>query len=102
MTDPLHIALFTDFHPAPLGGVQTAMRSLCDGLLGLGHRVTVFCPPAPESTPADPETIALRPVPGLRLSSGGPVVLPTRANRKLIDAAFDDRGPVDLVHTLTT
>ncbi|MRH87744.1 glycosyltransferase [Nocardia sp. SYP-A9097] len=97
----MHIAIFTDFHPATLGGVQTAMRSLCDGLRGLGHRVTVFCSPAPGSVVSDADTVVLDSVP-FKMSTGLPVVLPTRTNRRLIDAAFATRGPVDIVHTLTT
>ncbi|WP_245677228.1 glycosyltransferase [Nocardia acidivorans] len=99
--DSLHIALFTDFHPATLGGVQTAMRSLCDGLRALGHRVTVFCAPAPGSLAADGNTVVLDSVP-FKMSTGLPVVLPTRGNRRVIDAAFAERGPVHIVHTLTT
>ncbi|MFD0360141.1 glycosyltransferase [Nocardia sp. GCM10030253] len=102
MADSVHVAIFTDFHPATLGGVQTAMRSLCDSLRQLGHRVTVFCPPAPGSMRSEADTVVLGPVPTLSMSNGLPVVLPTRANRRLIDAAFTERGPVDIVHTLTT
>ncbi|MET9216746.1 MULTISPECIES: glycosyltransferase [unclassified Nocardia] len=96
----MHIALFTDFHPDTLGGVQTAQRALCDGLRGRGHRVSVFTAPAPGSGDSD-DTIPLRTVP-LSMNNGLPVVLPTRANRRLLDAAFAERGPVDVVHTLTT
>ncbi|MEU8898235.1 glycosyltransferase [Nocardia sp. NPDC048505] len=98
----MHLAFFTDFHPATLGGVQTAMRALCDSLRGLGHRVTVFCPPAPGSVAADADIVVLAPVPALALSNGLPMVLPTRATRRAVDAAFAARGPVDLVHALTT
>ncbi|WP_245568893.1 glycosyltransferase [Nocardia concava] len=101
MAESLHIALFTDFHPTTLGGVQTAMRSLCDALRGQGHRVTVFSAPAPGSVPPDPDTVVLRPM-RFAMSNGLPLVLPTRANQRLIDAAFTDRGPFDLVHSLTT
>ncbi|WP_245717669.1 glycosyltransferase [Nocardia jejuensis] len=101
MGDSVHVALFTDFHPATLGGVQTAMRSLWDGLRGLGHRVTVFCPPAPGSTATEPDIVVLDST-RMSMSNGLPVVLPTRANQRLIDAAFAERGPIDLVHTLTT
>ncbi|WP_433599231.1 glycosyltransferase [Nocardia sp. CA-135953] len=101
MADSMHVAIFTDFHPATLGGVQTAMRSLCDGLRGLGHRVTVFCPPAPGSTASDADTVVLGSVP-ISMSNGLPVVLPTRTNQRMIDAAFTERGPIDIVHALTT
>ncbi|MEV0245523.1 glycosyltransferase [Nocardia sp. NPDC050712] len=102
MGDSVHIAFFTDFHPATLGGVQTAMRSLCDSLRGLGHRVTVFCPPAPGSPADDADTVVLAAVPTLKMSNGLPVVLPTRANLRRVDAAFTERGTVDIVHALTT
>ncbi|MCP2298686.1 Glycosyltransferase involved in cell wall bisynthesis [Nocardia amikacinitolerans] len=101
MVDSVHVAIFTDFHPRTLGGVQTAMRSLCDGLRLLGHRVTVFCAPAPGYETADADTVLLRALP-ISMSNGLPVVLPTRANQRLIDAAFAERGPIDLVHALTT
>ncbi|MEV6067735.1 glycosyltransferase [Nocardia sp. NPDC052001] len=100
MADTMHIAIFTDFHPATLGGVQTAMRSLCDGLREQGHRVTVFCAPAPEPAPIDTATVVLSAI-SAKMATGLPVVLPTRANRRLIDAEFAARGPVDVVHTLT-
>src|SRR5690606_13797533 len=91
---PVHIALFTDFHPATLGGVQTAMRALTSGLRGLGHRVTVFCPPAPHPVADDPDLVLLRPVPRATLAGGLPMVLPTRANRYAVDAAFATRARV--------
>ncbi|MBW0271537.1 hypothetical protein ATM97_12315 [Nocardia sp. MH4] len=97
----MHVAIFTDFHPDTLGGVQTAQRALCDGLRGLGHRVTVFTAPAPGSGHPDDDTVLLRTVP-LSMNNGLPVVLPTRANRRLLDAAFAARGPIDVVHALTT
>ncbi|WP_306361365.1 glycosyltransferase [Nocardia sp. CC227C] len=101
MADSLHVAMFTDFHPDTLGGVQTAQRALCDGLRRLGHRVTVFCPPAPGSTTPDGDTVLLRTT-RFTMSNGLPVALPTRANRRLVDTAFAARGPVDIVHALTT
>ncbi|MEV4123567.1 glycosyltransferase [Nocardia sp. NPDC049707] len=101
MADSVHVAIFTDFHPATLGGVQTAMRSLCDGLRRFGHRVTVFCAPASGSTASDDDTVVLGAAP-MSMSNGLPVVLPTRANQRVIDAAFSARGPIDIVHALTT
>lgn len=97
----MHVAIFTDFHPTTLGGVQTAMRSLCAGLRRLGHRVTVFCAPAPGSVPTDADMVELEALP-MSMSNGLPVVLPTRANQRRIDTAFTERGPIDIVHALTT
>ncbi|WP_410872019.1 glycosyltransferase [Nocardia sp. A7] len=96
----MHVALFTDFHPDTLGGVQTAMRSLCDGLRGLGHRVTVFTAPAPGSVLGDADTVVLSASP-FSMSNGLPMVLPSRANRRLIDAALRARD-IDIIHSLTT
>jgi 1,2-diacylglycerol 3-alpha-glucosyltransferase len=99
----VHIALFSDFHPDTLGGAQTALRALCDGLRRAGHRTTVFCAPAPGSAPSAPsgDLIPLR-AQRMSMSGGLPIVLPTGANRRLIDSAFAGRGPVDVVHALTT
>ncbi|WP_245548168.1 glycosyltransferase [Nocardia pneumoniae] len=101
MAESVHVAIFSDFHPATLGGVQTAMRSLCAGLRRLGHRVTVFTAPAPGSVTPDADTVVLQALP-IAMSNGLPVVLPTRANQRRIDAAFAERGPIDIVHALTT
>ncbi|WP_019927522.1 glycosyltransferase [Nocardia sp. BMG111209] len=131
----MHIALFSDFHPDTLGGAQTALRALSSGLRRAGHRVTVFCAPAPVLGPGNPpdavrtphaadaaprprpEVISDSPAAGAHsapadvvllraqpfsMANGLPIVLPTRANERTIDAAFADRAPVDVVHALTT
>ncbi|MFD0362971.1 cytochrome P450 [Nocardia sp. GCM10030253] len=97
----MHIALFTDFHPATLGGIQTSVNSQRRGLERLGHRVTVFTAPTPESTEPDPDLVVLSPLAGV-VVNGFSMVLPTPANNRLIDAAFAERGPIDLVHIQTT
>ncbi|MQY27528.1 hypothetical protein NRB56_31110 [Nocardia sp. RB56] len=118
----MHIALFSDFHPDTLGGAQTALRALSAGLRNAGHRVTVFCPPATNSggaetadaTGADirrpvdpvngtgvPDVVRLRAQP-FSMANGLPIVLPTRAVTRTIDAAFTAGAPVDVVHALTT
>lgn len=96
----MHIAMFVDYHPASLGGVQTAVTALRRGLEHAGHRVTLFT--VPDSTAApDPDIVVLQ---GLSLPAvnGFEVVGPTRGNAALIDAAFAARGPFDIVHTHTT
>ncbi|WP_433633418.1 cytochrome P450 [Nocardia sp. CA-120079] len=96
----MHIAMFMDYHPATLGGVQTAVASLCRGLERAGHRVTLFVAPQPGADRL-PNVVPLRAAGGLAVN-GFPVVLPTKHNAELIDAAFAARGPIDLVHTHTT
>ncbi|MFE9320184.1 cytochrome P450 [Nocardia sp. NPDC052278] len=96
----MHIAMFMDYHPATLGGVQTAVASLCRGLERAGHRVTLFVAPQPGADRL-PNVVPLRAASGLAVN-GFPVVLPTKHNAELIDAAFAAHGPIDLVHTHTT
>lgn len=98
----VHIAMFMDYHPATLGGVQTAVASLRHGLERAGHRVTLFVAPQPGIAP-DPDegVVELAPLAGA-VVNGFPMVLPTARNAALIDAAFAARGPIDLVHTHTT
>ncbi|MET8423115.1 cytochrome P450 [Nocardia sp. NPDC004860] len=96
----MHIAMFVDYHPASLGGVQTAVTGLRRGLERAGHRVTVFTVPDPAAAP-DPDVVALQPLP-VPAVNGFAVVAPTRRNAALIDAEFAARGPVDLVHTQST
>ncbi|MCP2297436.1 Cytochrome P450 [Nocardia amikacinitolerans] len=97
----MHVALFTDFHPATLGGIQTSVNALRRGLERAGHRVTVFAAPTPESTEPDPDLVVLSALAGVRVN-GFAMVLPTPDNTRRIDAAFADRGPIDIVHLQTT
>lgn len=95
----VHIAMFMDYHPTTLGGVQTAVRALCRGLERAGHRVTLFVAPQPGAA-AVPDVVELHAA--ALAVNGFPVVLPGKRNDGLIDAAFAARGPIDLVHTHTT
>ncbi|MFF3226257.1 cytochrome P450 [Nocardia suismassiliense] len=97
----MHVALFTDFHPATLGGIQTSVHAQRRGLERLGHRVTVFTAPTPESTEPDADLVVLSALGGV-VVNGFAMVLPTPANNRAIDAAFAERGPIDVVHTQTT
>ncbi|WP_236567016.1 glycosyltransferase [Nocardia sp. CY41] len=96
----LRIAMFADFHPATLGGIQTSMRAQRAALERLGHHVTVFTIPAPRSTPPDPDIVLLATTSGVTVN-GYPVALPTRRNARLVDAVFAVRG-FDVVHAQTT
>lgn len=97
----MHIAMFVDYHPATLGGVQTAVDSLRHGLERAGHQVTLFVAPAPGAESADPNVVQLQSL-SVPAVNGFSVVLPSRGNDALIDAVFAARGPIDIVHTHTT
>ncbi|MVU80426.1 cytochrome P450 [Nocardia sp. ET3-3] len=96
----MHIAMFVDYHPASLGGVQTAVSALRRGLERAGHRVTLFVAPDRTAAP-DPDIVALHPL-SIPAVNGFEVVAPTRRNAALIDAEFAGRGPIDIVHTQST
>ena len=93
----MHIAFFSDQHPATIGGLQVSLGLQRDRLEALGHTVTV-CAPASTRTPS------------ARYARRGDVLLPsrqignhsfapagTRADRST-DAGFSHRPPVDVVH----
>lgn len=101
----MHVAFFTDLHPATVGGAQISVTSQQRALEQLGHQVTVFTPPLILHPDPDPGLVELKPVPVLArlacvLSKYDDFVFvwPSRANAALIDAAFSERGPIDVVH----
>ena len=59
---PLHIAMFTDFHPNTLGGIATAVEDHRRELVRRGHRVTVIAPTdaADPADPAEPADVAVQ------------------------------------------
>ena len=61
----MHVALFTDLHPATFGGAQVSVDSQRRALEHLGHRVTVFTAPLGTSPDPDPSVVELKPVPVL-------------------------------------
>jgi len=102
----MHVALFTDLHPATFGGAQISVATQRRALEQLGHKVTVFTAPLAETPHADPCVVELKPVPVIaRLArilsryDDYVFVWPSRANRALIDAAFLAGEPIDIVHT---
>lgn len=102
----MHIAMFTDLHPATFGGAQISVASQRRALEQLGHTVTVFTPPRGTSPDPDADVVVLKPVPVIAqlarvLGRYDDFVLvwPSRANREVIDDAFQSRGPIDIVHT---
>ncbi|OBI28368.1 glycosyltransferase [Mycobacterium sp. E2238] len=102
----MHVALFTDLHPDGLGGTQVSVATQRRALEQCGHRVTVFTAPMPGAADPDPCVVELKPVPVIdpimrKLGRHEDYVLvwPSKANRAIIDEAFADRGPIDIVHT---
>ncbi|GAA1480516.1 hypothetical protein GCM10009624_09560 [Gordonia sinesedis] len=96
----MHIAMFTDFHPVTLGGIQHSVNDQRRELERRGHRVTVFAPPDPAALPDD-GVVTLAGVFGVEVN-GYAAVLPTPRNTRIVDDAFTARGPVDIVHVHTT
>jgi len=89
------IALFTDCYTPEVGGVQVAVNTLRQGLLGRGHDVTVFATSHPDATP-EPGIVRLpsatfTPVPEIRMAT--PV--------DLIARSLINRASFDLIHTHT-
>jgi glycosyltransferase involved in cell wall biosynthesis len=102
----LHVALFTDLHPATFGGAQISVDTQRRALEHLGHKVTVFTAPFAKTPDPDPCVVELKAVPVIaRLAQilgrydDYVFVWPSRANRRLIDEAFAAREPIDIVHT---
>ena len=98
----MHIAMFMDFHPATLGGIQTAVRALRRGLSDSGHTVTIFgIAGAIAGENTDDDLFPLATLSGLDVNEFA-VVRPGKRNDRLVDDVFAQRGPIDVVHTLTT
>ncbi|MCJ1716012.1 glycosyltransferase [Curtobacterium sp. VKM Ac-2922] len=91
----MRIALVTDYYLPTLGGVQTAVRALADGLRGAGHDVTVFCPLT--TTSADPGVVGL-PVSPVFRPDGYPFAWSPARLRSVLRREFTARG-IDVVHT---
>ena len=102
----MHVALFTDLHPATFGGAQISVNSQRRALEQLGHQVTVFTPPLTKTPDPDPCVVELKPVPviaelarTLGRYDDFVFVWPSASNAAIIDEAFRTRGPFDIVHT---
>ena len=102
----MHVALFTDLHPASFGGAQISVATQRRALEQLGHQVTVFTAPLSAIPDTDPSVVELKPVPVIAALarmlgrySDFVFVWPSRSNRALIDKAFRAREPIEIVHT---
>ncbi|QIS04629.1 glycosyltransferase [Nocardia brasiliensis] len=95
----MHVAIFADVSFGTVGGLPSALVAQRNALRRHRHRVTMFASAATAAA-ADPDLVVLEGVSGWR-ADGSVLVVPNGANAGLIDAAFAERGPVDVVHVLT-
>ena len=91
----VQIALVTDYYLPTIGGVQTAVKALREGLERAGHEVTVFCPADQPS--ADPGIVTL-PISGLFRPDGYPFAWSPARVRAVLRSELVARG-VQVVHT---
>lgn len=90
------MALVTDYYLPTLGGVQTAVKALREGLERAGHEVVVCCPQDPDAAP-EPGVVPL-PVSPVFRPDGYPFAWPAGTVRTVLREELAARG-VELVHT---
>ena len=91
----MRVALVTDYYLPTLGGVQTAVKALREGLEHAGHEVTVCCPGDEPS--ADPGIVTL-PVSPVFRPDGYPFAWSPARARAVLRRELAARG-VQVVHT---
>ncbi|MBZ2198331.1 glycosyltransferase [Occultella gossypii] len=91
----MRVALVTDYYLPTLGGVQTAVKALREGLERAGHEVVVCCPLAGPSE--DPGIVGL-PISGVFRPDGYPFAWSPARVRDVLRREFRRRG-VQVVHT---
>src|SRR5699024_11129882 len=91
----MRVALVTDYYLPTLGGVQTAVKALREGLQRAGHEVTVCCPADEPSS--DPGIVTL-PVSGIFRPDGYPFAWSPARVRAVLRRELTDRR-VQVVHT---
>ena len=91
----VQIALVTDYYLPTLGGVQTAVKALREGLERAGHEVTVCCP---ADEPSEDPGIVTLPVSGVFRPDGYPFAWSPRRVRAHLREEFRARG-IQVVHT---
>lgn len=91
----MRIALVTDYYLPTLGGVQTAVRALAEGLRSAGHEAIVFCPLATASD--DPGVVGL-PASSVFHPDGYPFAWSPARLRAVLRRGFAERR-IDVVHT---
>lgn len=92
----MHVAFFSDQHPATLGGQQVSLGLQREYLTRAGHTVTVCAPAArrPPAPSADPGEV---PLPSVPAGDYAFAVAGAAADRA-VDRGFGHRPPVDVVH----
>lgn len=93
----MHIAFFSDQHPATLGGLQVSLGLQRKYLDAAGHTVTVCSADAkrrPSPQYSRPQDVS---VPSHQVGEHAFCMAGPRADQ-IIDAGFSHRPPVDLVH----
>lgn len=93
----MHIAFFSDQHPATLGGLQVAVGVQRSLLERAGHRVTV-CAPASARVPSEEYARASDVLLPARQIGEHSFFLPGAGSDRAIESAFDHLPPVDVVH----
>ncbi|MDF0530800.1 glycosyltransferase [Tsukamurella sp. 8F] len=101
----MRIAVFTDFHPDSLGGIQTSITAQVNAFRRLGHRVCVFTAPLGRRDEPDSDTVVL---PELRAASRVAhiaskvdqyrFVAPSNRNIETTTRELTRRGPFDIAH----
>lgn len=93
----MHIAFFSDQHPASLGGLQVSLGLQRKYLESAGHMITVCAPQAkrlPSPQFSRPQDVLLP----AREFGGNPYYLPGSRSDRVTDAAFARLPAVDVVH----
>ncbi|MDF1489040.1 glycosyltransferase [Tessaracoccus caeni] len=93
----MHVAFFSDQHPATLGGLQVSLGLQREYLEAAGHTVTVCSPdskrrPSPQYSRDGDVLLRAMQVGEHSFRFTGP------SADRATDAGFDDRPPVDVVH----
>lgn len=93
----MHIAFFSDQHPATLGGLQVSVQLQRDYLERLGHRVTVIAP-APRASHGVGNSLEREVWLPAKHVGGHSFTLAGKRYDQIIDAAVARKPAVDLVH----
>ncbi|MFT4147495.1 MAG: glycosyltransferase [Micrococcaceae bacterium] len=93
----MHIAIFTDHHPATLGGIQTSVLLQKAELERLGHLVTICCPKSNAGGKSDPHIIEITSVP-LSFNKDYAISVPSRLAIRRIERKYQSLPPIDIVH----
>lgn len=93
----MHVVFFSDQHLESFGGAQVSMRLQRQYLEKAGHTVTVVAPRMHGSAGSDAAYVDLPSMP-ITFDREYSLTWPGERTDAWVDAAFDKRPPVDLVH----